>query len=67
MTFVCDIADGIEYLAVGKLAVLKVELVAECPDAGVGVVVGVLTHTVWETVLMEKESLCWWKNLSREI
>lgn len=40
-----------QYLAVCKLAVLQVLAAVEGPDAGVGVVVGVLTHAVRETLL----------------
>lgn len=39
------------YLGVGELAVLEVLLAVQGPDAGVCVVVGVFTHTVWETLL----------------
>lgn len=42
------------YLVVRKLAVLQVGSAAEGPDAGIGVVVGVFAHTVWETLLKKK-------------
>lgn len=41
------------HLAVRELAVLHVQLAVEGPDAGVSVVVGVLAHAVWETLLGE--------------
>ncbi len=49
---VTDTSDTVMfYLAVCKLAVLKVVFAVEGPDAGVGVVVGVFAHAVWETLL----------------
>lgn len=39
------------HICVCKLAVLHVQLAVEGPDAGVSVVVGVLTNTIWETLL----------------
>lgn len=43
--------QSLSYLTVCKLAVLQVLPAAEGPDAGVGVVVGVFAHAVWETLL----------------
>lgn len=43
-----------QYLCVCKLAVLQVGCAVEGPDAGVGVVEGVFTHAVWETLLRKK-------------
>lgn len=43
-----------QYLGVCKLAVLQVGFAVEGPDAGVGVVEGVFTHAVWETLLRKK-------------
>lgn len=39
-----------ERLVVCKLTVLQVLFAVKCPHTGIGVVEGVLTHTVWETL-----------------
>lgn len=48
---------SLEYLAVCKLAVLQVLTGGDGPHAGVGVVVGVFTHAVWEALLDRKNML----------
>lgn len=41
------------HLSVCKLAVLQV-VFSQGPNTGIGVVVGILTHTVWETLLEQR-------------
>lgn len=43
------------HLTVCKLAVLQV-VFNQGPNTGIGVVVGVLTHTVWETLLERRRT-----------
>lgn len=42
------------YLIVIKLAVLQADRGGDSAHTSVGVVVGVLAHTVWETLLWER-------------
>lgn len=47
------------YLIVIKLAVLQADRGGDSAHTSVGVVVGILAHTVWETLLWERGTVMW--------
>lgn len=52
----CHVVDFYKHLVIVKLAVLQVGGGGDCAHTGVGVVVRVLTNTIWETLLKKKKS-----------